>query len=339
MFNLESYNSFALKVYANDGLIVNSLSDLEQARTKIVQDKHAYIVLGEGTDVLFKEPFNGVAIINRLKGKSVTEDSSFYYVSAMAGENLDSFIKWCLDSNIYGLENLAKIPGTVGGAPIQNAGAYGVSVSDFCHQIKVYNFETGEYDVLDNSQCSFGYRTSIFKQDSSFRKYVIVEVTFKLKKEWKPLFLYESLKGMEVLQKNVSAIDVYNYISKLRSEKLPNPKILGNAGSFFKNPYISITKFQELKEEFENVPYYELTDKSVKVAAGWLIDKAGFKGYVQGNVSVYDKQAVIIVNNGGAEPNEIVELAHFVMNKVQERFGISIQHEVVVYDKNGESSL
>lgn len=339
MFDLESYNSFALNVYANDGLIVNTLTDLEQARSKIVQENQAYIVLGEGTDVLFKESFNGIAIINRLKGKSVVEDSSYYYVSAMAGENLDDFIKWCLESEIYGLENLAKIPGTVGGAPIQNAGAYGVSVSDFCHQIKIYNLETGEYTVLDNSQCLFGYRTSIFKQEASFKKYVIVEVIFKLKKDWKPTFLYESLKLFEVSQEKVSAIDVYNYISKLREEKLPNPKILGNAGSFFKNPYISLTKFQELKNEFENVPYYELTDKSVKVAAGWLIDKAGFKGYVQGRASVYDKQAVILVNNGGAEPKEIVELAHFIMSKVQDRFGISIQHEVVVYDKNGESSL
>lgn len=322
-FDLKPFNTFHMSAYSRQGVILDDLSKLSLYLDDIQNHEMPFIVLGEGSDVLFLNDFEGLVIINRLKGIVVSEDQDFYYVSAMAGEILDELIQLLLNKGIFGLENLAKIPGTVGGAPVQNVGAYGVSFSDFCRYVEVLDIEKRILTRLSNNECCFGYRTSIFKKST---KYIITSVGLKFPKKWTPNLGYESLSKLELL----SAKDIYEFVSKLRKEKLPDYKVLGNAGSFFKNPKISANKLNSLLIKYPNLKYYNDEHDTYKVSAAWMIEKSGCKGIRCGGAGVYDKHALIIVNHGNANSSDMKKLIKTVIRKVYENFDITLEPEVII---------
>ncbi len=296
-----------------------------------------FVVLGQGSDVLFTEDYNGVVIINKLKGMEFSEDLNYYFVKLQAGENFHVAIETCMKRGIHGLENLALIPGTAGGAPIQNFGAYGVSFSDFCRYVEVLDLKDNKLDRIWAKDCDFGYRTSVFKSNPDFKnRYIVTAVELKIPKEWTPRTSYNVFKNKEFKTPK----EIFDFVCQIRQEKLPNPKDIPNAGSFFKNPYVSKDVFEKLIQKFPTMPYFETNDAGeVKIAAGWLIDKAGCKGLKMGNAGTYEKQALVLVNYGDATPQEILQVAKFVQNKVQETFGVLLEPEVRIYGSTTECQV
>ena len=337
MFDLSSYNTFNLTVYAQAGRVITAPEDLTQPLGG------PYIILGAGSDVLFTEDFAGTVLINRIGGielgSKVDERGTpndlgdHILVRVGGGVVLDELIDYLLDQGICGLENLSLIPGTVGAAPIQNVGAYGVEIGTFIAQIEARDVLSGKQVILSGEQCRFGYRTSIFKEQG-WSSLFITHVTFKLPLKFTPKVNYAGLQSCEFKQ----ARALRERVIALRNEKLPNPKYVGNAGSFFKNPYVSAQVVAQLKERYEQVPCYPQSDGSFKLAAGWLIDKANCRGIKHGQVGTWGNQALVIVNLGGAKPHEVVALAKYVSAEVQNKFALDLVPEVRLYGKHGELS-
>jgi UDP-N-acetylmuramate dehydrogenase len=300
----------------------------------IKRDNLSFLVIGEGSDVLFTEDYEGVLIVNKLKGFEYSEDKDFYYVKVQSGEILHEIIEKCLKLGIYGLENLALIPGTVGAAPVQNVGAYGVSLSDFCRYVEVLDLYESKLDRIWAKDCEFGYRTSIFKTNQEYKsRYIITAVELKLPKEWKPRISYKAFENYKLELPE----DIFKAVCDIRKQKLPNPKEIGNAGSFFKNPIISKSHFNKLKEIYNDIPSYEIEDEDfIKIAAAWLIDKAGCKGLKLGRAGTYEKQALVLINYGDATPMEIINVAKYVINSVLDKFGVRLEPEVRIYGSVGE---
>ncbi|WP_294493622.1 UDP-N-acetylmuramate dehydrogenase [uncultured Ruminobacter sp.] len=335
-FNLKSYNTFGLDVDAAYGYVIRDFAMFGMAFKKIKDTGLPFIVLGEGSDVLFTENFNGIVLINRLLGYEFAEDANFHFVKLQAGENFDRAIRTCLSKGIYGLENLALIPGTAGAAPVQNIGAYGSSFSDFCRYVEVLDLENNKLSRIKAEDCEFGYRTSIFKKTENIGKYIITAVELKIPKKWKPNLNYASLDGLS----GAGATDIYERISDIRKSKLPDPHIIGNAGSFFKNPTVDSDFYKNFVSEYGTVPgYFTEGEGRVKLAAGWLIEKAGCKGLRMGNAGTYDKQSLIVVNHGGATPLEVVNAARYVRTQVLDKFGIELIPEVRIFGRDGECGL
>lgn len=335
-FNLKAYNTFGLNVEATYGFVINDFVMFDMAFKKIKESGLPFIVLGEGSDVLFTDDFNGVVLINRLLGYEFSEDANYHFVKIQAGERFDNVIRTCIKRGIYGLENLAFIPGTAGAAPVQNIGAYGASFSDFCRYVEVLDLNNNKLARIKASDCEFGYRTSIFKKKENIGRYIITAVELKIPKEWKPNLNYASLAELQ----GTTAEQIYEHVVNVRKSKLPDPKVIGNAGSFFKNPTVNISTYEELKAEYDTVPgYFTEGDDNVKLAAGWLIEKAGCKGLRLGNAGTYDKQSLIVVNHGEATPDEVVNVARFVRSEVHKKFGIELVPEVRIFGRNGECVL
>lgn len=325
MFDLSAYNTFNLTVFAKDGREICSKQDLKEPVSR------PYIILGGGSDVLFTEDFDGTVLINRIKGIEVSKCSNGYKVRAGGGEILDELIDKLLDKGICGLENLSLIPGTVGAAPIQNVGAYGIEIGDFIESIEAVDLKDGSEHVLGKDECKFGYRTSLFKEPE-FSSYFITHVTFVLPNCFKPKQNYAGLQSVEFK----SPRQVRDRVIALRNEKLPNPAYVGNAGSFFKNPYVTTEIYEKLKAKYDNMPCWQQEDGSYKLAAGWLIDKSGCRGIKHGQVGTWGNQALVIVNLGCAKPHEITALAKYITAEVKEKFLIDLVPEVRLYGKNGE---
>lgn len=258
-------------------------------------------------------------------------EGDYYRVRVGGGVILDELIDELLDKGIPGLENLSLIPGTVGAAPIQNIGAYGVEIGDFIESVEAHHLETGESRVFLNAECNFGYRSSIFKE-SEYKSYFITHVNLVLPSTFMPRQNYAGLQSYEFKEPRA----LRDRVIALRNEKLPNPKYVGNAGSFFKNPYVPSERLSELKKEYENVPAYKQEDGSFKLAAGWLIDKANCRGIKHGQVGTWGNQALVIVNLGKAKPHEVVAIAKYVSTEVKSKFGIDLVPEVRLYGKHGE---
>lgn len=328
MFDLSSYNTFNLTVYAREGREINSLEDLKSAPIE-----EPFIILGGGSDVLFTEDFDGTVLINRIRGIEVNQLDDGYRVRIGGGEILDEVIASLLEQGICGLENLSLIPGTVGAAPIQNVGAYGVEIGDLVECVEAYDLKSGQEHRLGKDECNFSYRYSIFKEPA-YQSFFITHVTLKLPKEFIPNQNYAGLQS--TVFKDPMA--VRNRVIALRNEKLPNPKHVGNAGSFFKNPYVNPEVVTHLKTLYEQVPSYPLDDGRVKLAAGWLIDKANCRGIKHGQVGTWGKQALVIVNLGKAKPHEVVALAKYISAEVKSKFSIDLVPEVRLYGKHGEKS-
>ncbi|WP_294234581.1 UDP-N-acetylmuramate dehydrogenase [Chryseobacterium sp. sg2396] len=330
-FSLKPYNTFGVDVKANYFAEANTVEELKEALHFSKENNLPWLFLGGGSNVLFTCDFNGLVIKLNLKGISVQpQNENEVLVTAKAGENWHEFVMFCLDKNFGGLENLSLIPGNVGTSPMQNIGAYGTEIKDIFVNCTVLNLETLEIETFDLEKCRFGYRDSIFKQEGK-GKYVILDVTFKLttqnhyiKTEYGAIQAELENSGIE----NPTIQEVSKAVISIRQSKLPDPKEVGNAGSFFKNPTIPSAQFESLQQRFENIPGYPNED-SVKVPAGWLIEQCGWKGKQIGNVASHKLQALVIVNaTGKATGKEIYDFSTEIINSVKEKFGIELEREV-----------
>lgn len=329
--SLKPYNTFGVEVSAQYFSEVNSAEELLESLQFSNTQTLPILFLGGGSNILLTKDFDGLVI--RLNLKGITEkiiDDNQVLVTAKAGENWHQFVMYCLDKNYGGLENLSLIPGNVGTSPMQNIGAYGTEIKDVFESCKVLNLESLELETLNSGQCQFGYRDSIFKQAGK-GKYVILEVTFRLnRKDHKIDVEYGAIQS-ELAKMGISnptIQDVSKAVINIRQSKLPDPKVIGNAGSFFKNPTISSSQFENLKQKFENIPGYPNGD-FVKVPAGWLIEQTGWKGKQIGNVASNQLQALVIINaTGNATGQEIFDFSTMIIDSVKEKFGIELEREV-----------
>jgi len=294
------------------------------------------IVLGGGTNVLFKENIENSILKIGIKGIEVSNETDKHIkISVGAGENWKNFVDWCVNKNYGGLENLSLIPGNVGSAPIQNIGAYGVELKETFESCKAISIKNGSLRVFKNKECNFTYRSSIFKNDLK-NKYIITNVTFKLtKKNHKINYSYEPLK-IDLMLNNIkfpTIKDISNSVIKIRSKKLPDPKKIGNCGSFFKNPIINKFLFKKIKDKDKTIPYYFISKSEIKIPAAWLIEKCGFKGFREGNTGTHEKHALIIINNGKATGQEIYNFSQKIKNSVLKKFNILLKEEVnIIYN-------
>lgn len=327
--SLKPYNTFGIDVKASSFI---SISDVEEL--KEVLDSKEYpdkFILGGGSNMLLTKDVDALVIHVNLKGIEILKDNSEHvWVKANAGEVWHEFVLFCLKNNLGGIENLSLIPGNVGTAPIQNIGAYGVELKDVMESCEALNIKTKEIRSFSNAECQFGYRNSIFKTQEK-GNFIITSVTFKLTKRNHVLHteygaITQELDRLEI--QNPTIQDVSRAVINIRESKLPNPKEIGNSGSFFKNPVISSKAFEKLKENFPDIPGYVLSDSEVKVPAGWLIETAGFKGKTFKNYGVHTKQALVLVNYGGASGQEIYQLSKLIQTTVRRIFDISIEAEV-----------
>ena len=329
--NLRPYNSFGFDAIAKYFVEINTIDDLQTLIQSGVLQKHKTLILSGGNNILFqKDVFDGLVVYINTKGIEILrEDGNEVVVRAQAGEDWPEFVRFCVSKGWHGVENLAYIPGKIGAAPIQNIGAYGMELKDSFLQCEAMDLSTGKSKVFTKEDCHFGYRESIFKHELK-GQYVITSVDFLLKKN-APLHLeygnirsYLEQNGIE----NPSLQQLHDAICAIRDAKLPDVKQIGSAGSFFKNPVISIEQFEDLQQQYPNIPHYPDTEGMVKVPAGWLIEQAGWKGWRDEHVGVYDKQALVLVHYGGGTGLDIVELAHKIQDSVEKKFGIRISPEV-----------
>lgn len=328
--SLKPFNTFGVDVSARYFAEVNSAEELIENLNQ-ANPQTPILFLGGGSNLLLTKDFDGLVI--RLNLKGITEEiinENEILVIAKAGENWHQFVMFCLEKNYGGLENLSLIPGNVGTSPMQNIGAYGTEIKDVFESCKVLNLETLEIEIFDLEKCRFGYRDSIFKQEGK-GKYVILEVTFKLtRKDHKIDIEYGAIKTeLDLLGiSNPTIQDVSKSVINIRQSKLPDPKLTGNAGSFFKNPTIPLAQYEALKEKFENIPGYPNGD-FVKVPAGWLIEQSGWKGKQIGNVASHKLQALVIINaTGNATGKEIFDFSTMIIESVKENYGIELEREV-----------
>lgn len=331
-FPLQKYNSFA--VAATTPVIYYPKNEEElQSLTMITQNN--FYILGEGSNTLFVEGNTPVIIKPEFLGIKIEESNDFYDVHAACGENWHKLVCFCIEQGINGLENLALIPGSVGAAPVQNIGAYGVEVADFVESVTWFDFEKNKSVLLNKTQCEFDYRASIFKKNLK-NKGTITHVTLRFPKNWQPRLSYQ---GLNCLPKHSNAFDIMNAVIGIRNSKLPDPNIIPNAGSFFKNPIVTTEQFLRLKTTHPKIPHYPQQDGTIKLAAGWLIEVSGLKGYQMNGAAVHDKQALVITNPKAASGESIRNLAAFVQRKVSDRFAISLQPEVRMIAEHGEITL
>ncbi|HEX2867590.1 MAG TPA: UDP-N-acetylmuramate dehydrogenase [Ignavibacteriales bacterium] len=329
-YSLKELNTFGIDARAKQFAEAQSLEDLRTILEYGSFDQMPKLILGGGSNILFTKDFEGLVIRMLLKGIEVIgKDDSCIYIKAQAGENWDSFVSYAVNNNFGGIENLSLIPGTVGASPIQNIGAYGVEIKDVLHEVEGINLMTGKTETYGTQSCRFGYRNSIFKQELR-NNFIITSVTYRLSLEPKVNISYEALKqellGMPI--NNITVRDVSEAVKRVRMSKLPDPSVLGNAGSFFKNPEIEKEKFLQLKDKYQDLTGFETPSGKVKIPAGWLIQKSGWRGKRLGNTGSYEKQALILVNYGMASGKEVVELSRAIQSSVEEEFGVSLETEV-----------
>lgn len=326
--SVKDENTFGVDAKAKIYYELTSLEEMTQL-TKLVSEYNRYLILGGGSNMLFCNDFNGIVIKNLLKGISKFEENDDHvFLSVSSGEVWDDFVKYCVVNNFYGVENLTAIPGTVGAAPVQNIGAYGVELKDVFYSLEGYFLNEGKFIQLNKDECELGYRTSIFKTKLK-DNFIITKVNFRLSKIPRFNLEYKSLKDslINFAESELTLKIVSDKVREIRNSKLPDYNILGNAGSFFKNPEISEKQFSELQKKFPDISYFRNNDK-YKISAGWLIEKCGFKGKREGNVGCYEKQALVIVNYGGATGQEILTFAKKIINEVQNNFNIRLEPEV-----------
>lgn len=330
--SLKPYNTFGIDVMAEYFLELTNSTDIEA----ITQDKslpQQQCMLGGGSNVLLTKDVSGLCILNRTKGiRKIKEDDTNVWLQVRSGEVWHEFVLHCISNGWAGVENLSLIPGTVGAAPMQNIGAYGVEAKEVIANVSGWHREDNRYIELNNEECRFGYRDSIFKHELKNKVY-IADVTFKLNKQ--PDFntsygaIAQQLEAMKVEQLSIKAVS--DAVIAIRSSKLPNPKEIGNAGSFFKNPTIDITQFNALQKEYPTIPNYPVDEKTIKVPAGWLIEQCGFKGMKKGNTGVHAKQALVLVNYGGVQGSEVYNLSEEILQTVNAHFGIMLEREVQIW--------
>jgi len=326
--DLSHFNSLGLKSFAKNYVSLCNKKDLISILGLLKPDV-PYFILGGGSNVVLSEQIDQIVVHNQLKGIClVQETASDWLVEAAAGEIWHDFVVNCIQQGWYGLENLALIPGTVGAAPVQNIGAYGVEVKDRLDSVVAYDPLTQTERVFNNEQCRFAYRDSIFKHKEG-KGLIITAVRFRLPKQWVPVLSYPDLQPYETSPSELSAQVILEAVCDIRQRKLPDPKITGNAGSFFKNPIIPAQQYWQLKEQFPNLVAYEQPDNCYKLAAGWMIDQCGWKGRQLGNAGVHARQALVIVNTGKACAADISAIAKAIADDVMNKFGVLLEPEPV----------
>ncbi len=337
---LQPYNSFGIVAKARELVRVRDEQDVRDLLADPARAAAPKFVLGGGSNIVLTGDVRPLVLKVEVGGLRVVDDGPrATVVEAGAGVGWHDFVTWTLDQGLPGLENLALIPGTVGAAPVQNVGAYGIELQDRFESLDAIHLGTGEVFTLDAGQCGFGYRDSVFKHapaaDGGFGlagQALILRVRFRLPKPWKPELSYLDLqrKIAETGVVTPSARQVYDWVCAIRRAKLPDPQVLGNAGSFFKNPTVTPEQCSDIIAREPNIVHYPMPDGTVKLAAGWLIDACGWKGKSVGQAGVYEKQALVLVNRGGATGGEVVTLARAIQTSVYERFGIRLEPEPVV---------
>jgi len=330
-FTLRDHNTFGINAIAKRYVTISSLEMLQKISASPDFARFPRLVLGGGSNIVLTRDFPGLVLHVGMTGIVIAgEDEGAVYVRAAAGEKWHQLVLWTLAHGLDGLENLSLIPGSVGAAPIQNIGAYGAELKDFFHSATVFDFETATVSTMDKAACAFGYRDSIFKQSLQGRA-VILDVTLALPKQWLPNLGYAELR-QEVAARNLerpTAKDISEAVIAIRTRKLPDPAVIGNAGSFFKNPVVPAAQRHVLLERYPQLVSYLQPDGSYKLAAGWLIDQCGWKGRNLGAAGVYEKQALVLVNRGGASGQEVLKLAQKIQDDVLARFGVRIEPEPV----------
>jgi UDP-N-acetylmuramate dehydrogenase len=329
-YSLKKYNTFGIDVKAKLFIVFDSEVQLQEIlRLPEVRDQKK-LILGGGSNILFTRDFDGIVLKNNITG--ITQepfDEDHTIVTAGAGEKWHALVLYCLRQGLAGIENLSLIPGTVGAAPLQNIGAYGVELKDVFHSLRAVETATGKVKEFVGEECRFGYRDSIFKQEAK-DKYIVTTVSLILRKT--PIFntsygaIKATLEEMQVKELTIDAIS--EAVCRIRQSKLPDPARIGNAGSFFKNPEIPRAKFEELKQQYPDIPGYVISEEVVKVPAGWLIEQCGWKGKQLGNYGVHKDQALVLVNYGGAAGEKLRDLAWEIVDSVEQEFGIRLHPEV-----------
>lgn len=331
--SLEKLHTFGLPVYANHIIFAADVQQLVAAWQEAKALHNPFLLLGEGSNVLFLDNFAGTVVFNRMMGITFTENELDWHLHVGAGENWHQLVRYSLEQGMYGLENLALIPGCVGAAPIQNIGAYGVELKEVCEYVDVLNMQTGAIRRFGTEECQFGYRESIFKHQ--YRDgHAIVAVGFKLAKEWQPVLEYGDLKRLDRLK--VTPLEVFEAVCTMRRAKMPDPAVTGSAGSFFKNPLVAANKAELILVTFPAAPNYLQKNGTVKLAAGWLIDQCHLKGYSIGGAAVHQQQALVLINQHHASVQDVVSLAQYVRQQVGERFDVWLEPEVRFIASNGE---
>lgn len=332
--SLKPYNTFGIETSARYWVEIKQEEDLQTLLQLGDFMDTPKLILGGGSNVLLCRNFDGLIIKMSIEGINVVrEDDNHIYLTAGAGVNWHQLVQFCVQRGYAGMENLSLIPGTVGAAPMQNIGAYGVELEQVFELLTAVNIDTGEKKTFTHADCAFGYRESIFKHELK-GQYIITSVTFQLDKH--PTFhtrygaIQETLTEMGVSESNLSIKAISEAVIRIRRSKLPDPAQIGNAGSFFKNPEIPKEQFDDLQATYPNLPGYPIGSDRVKVPAGWLIEQAGWKGYRSGDAGVHSKQALVLVNYGKATGDEILRLARQVQDSVLDKFGVTIKPEVNV---------
>jgi UDP-N-acetylmuramate dehydrogenase len=332
-FSLKLLNSFGFDAKAKAFIKVCEVDELIECIHYAKSQEWPWFIIGGGSNVVIHDHLPGLTIQMGIQGRVIVDETSTHVlIDVGAGENWHAFVQWTLDQELPGLENLALIPGTCGAAPIQNIGAYGAEVENFIDSVEVVDIASMDVKIsrLSHQQCHFSYRHSIFKDEPG--RYIVTRVRFALPKHWQPNLKYAELASQFQYQASPKAKDIFDAVCDIRTRKLPDPKELGNAGSFFHNPVVDETAFLLLKERFPSIvafPYTQAEQTLYKLAAGWLIDQCGFKGYRQGNVGVYDKQALVLVHFGGASGKDILELARIIKEKIHAVYGVDLIQEPI----------
>ena len=326
---LKELNTFGISAYAKYFSEFNSTEELQALLNDANKQIPAFI-LGGGSNILFTKNVDGFVLKNNIPGiEIVTEDAKEIFIKAGAGVNWHQFVKYCVNNNYAGVENLSLIPGNVGASPMQNIGAYGVEIKDVFYELEAFHIHEKVIEEFSASDCEFGYRESVFKKKFK-NQFVILNVTYRLKKN--PEFnisygaIQQELDKMNIHDLSIKAIS--DAVIAIRSSKLPDPNVIGNAGSFFKNPVIDNVQFQQVKNQYPEIPFYKSGNEHFKIPAGWLIEQCGWKGYRNGDAGCYEKQALVLVNYGNATGKEIVELSEKIKLSVKKKFGIFLESEV-----------
>ena len=328
-YSLRRYNTFGIDTWAESFMEITDVGMLAAA-SDVRGSKY---ILGGGSNILLTRPVEGLVLYNQLKGiEQVKEDDEHIWLRVQSGEIWNYLVMYAVSKNLGGIENLALIPGTAGASPMQNIGAYGVEVKDVIESVECWHWDERKLVAYDNADCNFGYRDSIFKHELK-DKVFITSVVYRLSK--RPVFntrygaIEQELEQMKI--KDLSVGEIARAVINIRSSKLPDPKQLGNAGSFFKNPTIHVAQYELLKATYADMPSYPVNELMVKVPAGWLIEQCGWKGYRKGDTGVHAKQALVLVNYGQATGDEIWQLSGEIIDSVSRRFGIILEREVQVW--------
>lgn len=327
-YPLLAHNTFAISVRCRRFVEAESVGDVISFAKSFGEGD--LLILGGGSNVLFTADYQGTVFHSAIKGIEVMgNDTDSVLLRVGSGEVWDNVVAFCVNNDMYGAENLSVIPGEVGASAVQNIGAYGAEIKDIIYKVEAIEVATGEFVDIMACDCRYAYRSSRFKTDWK-NKYIITHVTYKLSKTYEPRLDYGNIR--DEMQKrgiaNPTAVQLRQVITDIRNSKLPDPKVEGNAGSFFMNPVVARSKFDALKSQHPTMPYYDVDADNVKIPAGWLIDQCGWKGRTIGNAGVHSKQALVLVNRGGATGAEIVNLCNVIVEDVKSKYGIELVPEV-----------